>query len=426
MRLNRLWRKTLNFIPRTASIKRVLFLGYRNEEIATLARRRFPKAKITAVVRNKPLHPLEGVTDLRVGDPSSVIRELTEPFDLILFDLRDDDRSFPLFEDTSFLLELQRLLESDGYLFVNSPTNPETAKNFFSLRRMWHKWSEQMVLFRPFGCGGQGDPIPSDFLPYQAVAPLLQRETKVRIGETVVAGDGYTGRRWSVGPLHLEKYCGDTEPPIEEGLGRRVIQWQPITYLDKPKGWHRALMMPNSRKTGYAPVGTADDYWKTWDKHAQRHRKRWLATPDAQIKNVDIETFIAAYRHGTLGPFTKRMFVWMLRRKAEAHGDLVHAWLAIAPSGRAVAGLVVLDIPEMKTSLHVIAFYIKDARHSAVNYGLIDHWFRDAVSKGWKYLDFDIFRGPTDPRSWEGFSRFKAQFGTRFILYPNPLMRFVQ
>ena len=101
-------------------------------------------------------------------------------------------------------------------------------------------------------------------------------------------------------------------------------------------------------------------------------------------------------------------------------------WLAITPQGAAIAGLAVLDIPEAKMAVHIIAFYTKAARHSPVNYGLIDHWFQDAIKKGWTYVDFDVFRGPHEPRAWEGFSRFKSQFGTRFILYPNPLFRWVK
>jgi lipid II:glycine glycyltransferase (peptidoglycan interpeptide bridge formation enzyme) len=101
-------------------------------------------------------------------------------------------------------------------------------------------------------------------------------------------------------------------------------------------------------------------------------------------------------------------------------------WLAVRPDGVAIAGLCTLDIPETKTSVHIIAFYRPEARTSNANYGLIEYWFQDALAKGWNYLDFDVFRGPGDPRRWNGFSRFKGQFGTRFIIYRNPLMRFAK
>lgn len=270
----------------------------------------------------------------------------------------------------------------------------------------------------------EGDPLMPGFLPFHAVPELLGREVALQPKQQFVRGEGYGGRRWKVGPVGFEMYYSDYEPTIEDGKGFRIIYWQTIARRDVPPGWRRTLVMHNYRKTGYAPVGEADGYWKGWSSHAIRHRKKWLAHPDAEIREVPVGEFASVYEHGgTLDWMTKRMFIWMLKRKAEAHGDRLHCLLAVTPEGKSIAGLAVLDVPESKTAVHVIAFYTKEARHSSVNYGLVDYWFKDAIQKGWKYLDFDVFRGPKDPRSWEGYSRFKGQFGTKFILYPNTLTR---
>lgn len=436
--INVMWRKALRFVPRTASVKRVLVLGYGAGGTNRPICRRFPSARITAIewdpemvalAKELNLHAPRELEDLRIGDAKDVVLNLVGTFDLIIFDLYRGREPSPLIEDPAFLGRLQKLLDPNGYFLVNvfgKPDAMETVAGFFSWRRRWtYRWNH-CGLFRPFGCGGQGDPLLPGFLPFHAAPALVKRETDARPGQTFLSGNGYAGHRWNAGPFRFELYYGDTEPILERGVGRRLVYWQTLARMDVPPGWHRAPYMPNYRKTGYAPVGSADAYWSSWTPHAQRHRKRWLAKPDAEIRDVDLDTFVAAYRHGTIDLLLKRMFVWMLRRKAAAHGDLMRYWLAVTPEGKAIAGLAVLDIPETKTAVHVIAFYTKDAKHSDANYGLIDHWFRDAIRKGWRYLDFDVFRGPTDPRGWEGFSRFKSQFGTRFILYPNPLVRFVK
>lgn len=436
--MNGLWKRALRKIPRQASIKRVLLLGYGAGGTNHLICRRFPQARITAIewdvamielAKKLSLHRPNELTELKIGDAKQVVQDLTETYDLILFDLFHGEEPSPLLVDTAFLSDLQRVLHPSGYFLVNAFQKYEAIKtisNHFSKRLTWRYQWNYCALFRPFGCGGQGDPLLPGFLPFHADADFIQREVEAQAGQTFLQGDGYAGRRWHVGPLGFEMYYGDTEPIIEPNKGLRVIYWQTLTRLDVPNGWFRSPTMPNFRKTGYAPAGSIDNYWKNWDSHAQRHRKKWLTKPDAVIKNVDLETFIAAYRHGTVDWMLKKMFLWMLRRKAEAHKDLLHYWLAIDDRGIAIAGLATIELPDIKSSLHLIAFYRAEARHSAANYGLIDHWFRDSIAKGFTYLDFDVFRGPTDPKKWEGFTRFKGQFGTRFILYPNPLMRFVR
>ncbi len=428
--MDRLWKRALRTIPRQTNIDRVLLLGYGAGGTNRLIRKRFPEARITAIewdpqmvelANRLHLHRPDDLAELRVGDARDVIQTLHGTFDLILFDLYQGKHPSPLLEDPDFLQRLQSLLHPNGTFLVNAFGKPEaleTVARFFSIQKRWRYHWNACASFRPF--------LPPDFLPFHAVPAHVEREISFRDGQTFLRGDGYAGRRWQVGPLGFEMYYTDIEPVIEPNKGPRVIYWQTLLRSDVPKGWFRSPTMPNFRKTGYAPVGTASDYWKTWAPHAQRHRKKWLSRPDAEIRVVDLETFIAAYRHGTLDWMMKRMFIWMLRRKASMHGDLMQYWLAVRPDGVAIAGLCTLDIPETKTSVHIIAFYRPEARTSNANYGLIEYWFQDALAKGWNYLDFDVFRGPGDPRRWNGFSRFKGQFGTRFIIYRNPLMRFAK
>src|SRR5690606_31616023 len=88
-----------------------------------------------------------------------------------------------------------------------------------------------------------------------------------------------------------------------------------------------------------------------------------------------------------------------------------------------IAGFVATDVPEAKQSKHFISFLHPEAKRAPVGTGLMDVWFERALANGTKHLDFGVFRAPGDPSSWEGFSKFKGQFGIFFIRYPYPLVR---
>jgi hypothetical protein len=55
---------------------------------------------------------------------------------------------------------------------------------------------------------------------------------------------------------------------------------------------------------------------------------------------------------------------------------------------------------------------------------MIDHWFQEGIRQGFTYLDFDLFWNQGDPEAWRGFSRFKSQFGIRYIRYPQPFTNY--
>ena len=109
---------------------------------------------------------------------------------------------------------------------------------------------------------------------------------------------------------------------------------------------------------------------------------------------------------------------------SRAHGDLFHLYGVVSlDTGELIAGLAVLDVPEIRVSIHVTGFILPIARHTPAGVGLINHWFCESQSRGIRFCDFDGFFAPGDPISWKGFSRFKSQFGVRFVAYPDPFWR---
>jgi hypothetical protein len=93
-------------------------------------------------------------------------------------------------------------------------------------------------------------------------------------------------------------------------------------------------------------------------------------------------------------------------------------------TGKAIAGLVVVDAPEAGISLHLAAFTHPDGFHRSAGVGMIDHWFQDGLKRGSRFVDFDLFWTPGDPTTWQGFSRFKGQFDVQYVRYPQPFSNY--
>jgi len=56
--------------------------------------------------------------------------------------------------------------------------------------------------------------------------------------------------------------------------------------------------------------------------------------------------------------------------------------------------------------------------------GLFDHWFKDSLAQNTAFIDFGNFWKKGDPRSWKGFSIFKAKFGPTYFFYKPKLYKF--
>jgi hypothetical protein len=275
-----------------------------------------------------------------------------------------------------------------------------------------------------------GDPITPGYVPYRASHAYLARESAIetRNKRMLVGREGCWGARWHYGPLWFEGYVGDVEPVIEPCEHPRLVVWQTVERLDTPAGWRRAWVRCNPRMTGYAPIVNPEAYWETWTNHAQRHRKRWLKQTEFEVSTASLEEFIEAY-HATRKLLTLRgLFVWLTKKKIAAHGDNVRLIvIREKASGLIAAGFVALDIPEDHQSIHLVSFlHPAVERHPAsVGTGIIDEWFKQSIARGIRFMDFDLFYAPGDPKDWKGFSQFKSQFGTRFIKYPYALLKWV-
>ncbi len=435
-----MWQRCLSHVPKHSSVKRVLLLGLGAGGTIDTICRRFPHARITAVewdpnmialTQELKLYPAAFEPSIIQDDAALAMPKLTGTFDVIIFDLYRGEHPSSLIADESFLRHVQRLLSRDGYFLVNVFREVQMLSfvdHFFARWQDVRFKFNTCAVYRHVGLGRVGDPLPAEYVPYRMDEAYLAREGRAAVNIDGVAGEpGMLGRRWHHGPLRFEAYFGNQEPKPIAGQGCRLVIWQRITRSDQPSGWRRSPVMMHMRKTGFAEIGFDERYWNNWSSHAQRHRKQWLDHKPYDLVEVSHEQFIQAYKSSSVRKRLKELFLGLVEQKRKAHGDLTHYLVAKRRTdGRLVAGFAFLDVPESRQSIHLISFVEPEAEKSSVGTGLVDAWFRYGIKRGLRFLDFDAFYAPHDPRSWRGFSRFKSQFGIHFIAYPQALIRFVR
>lgn len=397
--LTRRWKRAMARVEKDAVIRRVLCVGTYSSRVVHVIEDRFPRARVTFIGAMYDRPHSYGV------------------FDLVLTDT----------DQAAVLLAAD--LAPSGYLITITSRlldELDTALNMYCVRAaMWEDGTNIFGMYRPHGAGVVGDPLPDGYIPYRGCEAYLKRECAPEEDRReYVASNGAHGFRWQHGPFWFEAYASDAEPVVDPSGPRRLVIWQPLTRLDKPKGWRRSWGQMNARRTGYAMITDPERYWENWSDHAKRHRKQWLQKPVYSMEETGLEEFIEVYERVKRFFSLRMLFVDLVRQKVEAHGDRVRFLIARDPvSRRIIAGLAVLDIPEAKQSIHLISFLDPIGHKTSVGFAIIDYWFQTSLKKGLRFLDFDLFYDPGDPKSWKGFSAFKSQFGTRFVRYPYPLIR---
>jgi hypothetical protein len=266
---------------------------------------------------------------------------------------------------------------------------------------------------------------PSGFVSPKQVRAYWDREARIGRGVIAVGHDGVCGTRWRHGPFFFEKYTTDEEPAVAPDGPWRYVIWQPLTLTESPRGWRRSRLGIGFRGGGVFELHGGD--WEArWAPSARRQLKKWrgLADEGWRIERCDATTFCRALARGQMRPDLKAGFAKVVAEKDAAHPGLLRCYLAVAPGGEPTAGLAVLDVPEVKVSIHLAAFTAKAARGTPAGVGLMAAWFTDSAAEGFAWLDLGNFWRPGEPRDWRGFSRFKAQFITQPLDFPRPFTRF--
>ncbi len=437
--LDAMWERAVRRVPNPKTVRKILILGLGIGSSLKAYRRRFPAAKLTVVEIDPVMRDLanefgfikgKNRPKILLGDALAVVPSLSGAYDLIVFDLFIGRDTGQPTRDAACIGHALRILAPTGSILVNAYLEPEAFDAFGGQCREISRWTylrNHVALFRPWGAGTVGDPLPPTYHHMYSCQAFMEREFSPLRRTRAVGTAAAPGFQRALPGFDFLHFLGDTAPTERPPKTRaRFTIWQPIQRTDVPQGWIRWPVSGHRRLTGFAQIPTGmEPYDRGWSEHAKRHVKRWKKQTAHVIRDADLDTYLAAFARcgkpkGLIARFSEE-----LRRKDQAHpGSLRLRVAQPAEGGSVIAGFATLWIPEIRQTFHVTSFITPEGRETAAAFGLVDDAFQIAQGRGDRTLEFDAFYLPGDPRSWKGFSRFKGQFGAHYIRWPKPLARF--
>jgi len=434
-----MWRKAIRRISKKHPIKQVLLVGLGGGNAVLEIQKRFKKAHITVIEWDQVMVEIakkfqmlshSQPTEIIIGDAALIIPDLSRRFDLIILDAFTGNNPEKKLVEENILISLRNLLEIDGYLMVNVFRHAELLYSFKKVFSFYNKWrykANTLGLFRHFGRGRAGDPLPDWFIHKMhshnyALSAIEEENT-----DSVIGREGCLGLRSRIGSVSLDSYFSDTEPEIEKSKGIRMVVWHPITRIDKATGWHRFFLDVSPQADAFLDLQNKKEYWKDWTERAERYRKKWLKNDIYEIEEISLEKFISTYQKTEkISNRLKKMFVRILNRNVESMGKSVHLFGVLNKETKEiVAGLAVCDFPDISQSFHLVSFINTGAEKSHVGVGLIDHWIKGCLERKIRFPNFGTIWLPGNSKSWIGFTKFKQQFNPFVLRYPQPLFKFI-
>lgn len=407
-------RSMLRHIPEEHSADEVLFIGSFSAMTERRIQNRFPKGQIT-----------------HVDDPLGLIDD-SRTYDVILLNVHLEHIRFSAQDKEHIAKRMSSLLARDGYLAMRaSRASVDSIRIFDGLLSRWERWSSfgnHFLLYRHFGRGRVGDPVPEGYVDRQQSHLNLSSCTGSSKLYAIVGEPGRIGLRTSFGPFVSEDYFTEEEPIIEPHPFPRTIKWQPMTISEKA-GWKRHPFPGDIYQKGLGVIreDNCDSYWKEWSAHAQRHRNKWLRDDRYEMNDVSLDEFARAYHASKkLDWLTRTGFVRVLQFHEKHHPQALRLFGARdKQTGEIVAGLALLQLDDIKQSFHTVSFICDSVRQTSVGVGLIDHWYKRGIEEDVRFFNYGIVWREGDPGAWKGYSKFKRQFNLYLVCYPKPLMKFL-
>jgi ubiquinone/menaquinone biosynthesis C-methylase UbiE len=437
--LNQLWKEAFQKLPEDLPIRRILMLGFGPGETLRLYAKRFPKASLTVIEIDPVMVDLarrfgrlsgSRTPEILIGDALEVLPRIQGQYDLIVLDLFSGMKVAHASYEQTLVSSVLRLLQPHGAILMNAYLEPlafEPLQKHCALVKRWMFRHSHVALFRPWGSGTVGDPLPAVYQHSMTCEAFIRREYahQQRRYEVVHSGQA-VGVRKKLPGFVFDYYYGDQDPALgDRPKGARLTFWQPIESVPKrPVGWRRCPFPGNRQLTGFAQIPLEGSYHTHWSDHAKRHRERWLKQTDYELVDADVKTYNDAF--ATCGKRRSLISIFSdeVRRKAEANGDRLTLRIARHKETREIiAGFAALWIPEIQQTFHVTSFITSAGQKTSVAFGLVDDCFRIAQARGCRTLEFDGFWTKGSPNSWKGFSRFKSQFGIFYVRWPGLWVR---
>lgn len=271
--------------------------------------------------------------------------------------------------------------------------------------------------------------LPDGFVPREQWPEYNIAATPSALFNPEEVGKNPRGVRWSFWPLTFEEYVSDKEPDLSisdpKGNARnRLVWWRRIVRADVPPGWYQLSRRP-SRFEGFAEI-KEKDYWRSWTKTARYDRRVWhedFLNKKYTIEKISYPEFEVSYLKSSVVKKVGTEALHMVERLKEEHTQL---WgVRDIRANTIIAGMAVIDSPTHRAAYYLSGFKLPTSANDPVMTGLLDHCFASLQKSGGRFLQTGGFWHRGKPRSWKGFSQFKAKFGMRYIAYQPMLVRFV-
>lgn len=429
-----MWNNAFKRIPKGFKAKNILILGLGGGNIIKLLQKKYPKANINVVewdevmidiAKNLKLFSMTPLVRISHRDAFLLLKTMTEKFDIVIVDLFTGPVPPAFLEDEIFLSNLKKVLNQDGFLFVNIYNHVSFLSSFtkhFYKEEIWKFKLNTLALFKQIGFGSEEKVLPREFVDMRQSETFLRGS--FRTGE-ILLEKGAIGMRQVFGLLAFEYYTGDNEPKLKPFKGLRLVIWDRVTSDYKPKGW-RQMIKGFGLSTAVVSDLSGDDYWKDWSDTAKRYRNKWDSQTEYKIEKFDLESFVSYYLKFGRPKETRNKSMEALRHRFNLNKESLSIYsLKDVMNDKIVAGMVFIDDKEISQSYYITAFLDKDNAPAQAGLWLINNWFVNCKEKGIRFANFGPVWTPGQPKSWKGFTEFKAHFRPYILKYRRPLFRFL-
>lgn len=416
--LSLMWKVIFNKHVTVPYVRNVLILGLAGGNLLPIIKKKYPKAHIDAVEWDEIMVNIYNrffkkkiSCKIFVENAFDYLKRCNTIYDIIIIDIFTGGHVDSNAEKDLFIVNLKKLLSRHGVILFNAYDRPEIIKlyleEFIILKKITYKLNIMYILHhKNFNDG---------FIPFLTNKEYLVNESSNML---LKQREGYS-MEWYIGRLRVVKYIGNTPPDIiKKGLTLAI--WQPIdNSINKTWG---LIPIKKNNITGYTFIDNKFENYFT--KQTQRYLKKYF-DKSYYIEEVSSEEFLYWYKIISKNKNAYKLFESVIPKKIIRHKKNVHLILIkMNKTATVLGGFAYLDIPSIKTSM-MITSYVKKNEDYTAGIGMVYYWFKYCLENKLVYADFDTFYAKGDPKQWIGFSNFKANFGTRMVIYKPIQIKFI-
>ncbi len=235
-------------------------------------------------------------------------------------------------------------------------------------------------------------------------------------------------------PLFMAVSFADKEPVIPKrskfALWPTVYAWDRVVKKndDEEKGWTKVGSNPRKR-LGILEVRDGD-YYKSWGDTTKNLRNRWLKVNGGAYEVVEVqrEEFLVHYVKSKVykkinKDVTSRVMRAITKRDESGTHKVYYLLVRNKESNEVKVGLAYESSSSSTNTYYSIGFLTDYGEKDPLMTGLLMEWIERERKSGYAYFNFGVFWKEGDPKSWQGFSKFKLKYGVKMYDLPQSLIK---